>query len=594
MQEVSQAWLDNQQQTIVGESYVEVSIDIADPDAIADASSEANGEEHISDSETLVDRFDKYVKPYATLEQNLWILDGSRQIIPQNNPYRDGYVGNVFCDADGYFTNAIPMITINFTQVHPYLVPGVTITWDTVLGNEFASDFIVTAYNGDNVVAEKTVIDNDTSETIVEMDLINYDKITIAILRWCLPEHRARIQEIFIGIHKTYGKSGLFSYTHTQTADPISSALPKTEISFSIDNRDNAYNPNNPNSLTKYLMERQEVHSRYGYKINDQIEWINGGEFHLSEWDAEQNGIAASFKARDLLEYMNATYYEGIYTPTGVSLYDLAERIMIKADLPLNSDETLKWHIDDSLRNYTTVAPLPIDTLANCLQLIANAAGCTLYQDRNGVLRIEPLNSELVDYAITNRNSYSKSEMTLSKPLQQVNVETYSYFEGESVELYKGVLQLVGTTEITLVYSENAVSPSASITGGTIVSAQYFTGACILNIAAEGEVELVITGTALKESKTDVIIASGSVGETITVSNPLITNRNRAAELGTIAENYYRNRKTLKSSWRADPRLDVLDVVRNANEYGESRVLMTNVGFTYNGAFRGSGEGRVV
>lgn len=594
MQEVSQAWLDNQNQTIVSESYVEVSIDIADPDAIVDASSAANGEEYISDATTLVNNLDKHVIPYATLEQNLWLLDGSRRMIPETDPYEDGYVGNVFCDSDGYFTDLIPLITITFTKVHQNLVPGITITWDAVLGNEFASDFIVTAYNGSSVVAETTITNNETAKTIIEMDIIDYDKITISVLRWSLPEHRARIQEIFLGINKIYGKNSLFSYSHTQTADPISSVLPKAEISFSIDNRDNAYNPNNPNSLTKYLMERQEVRSRYGYKLGNGVEWIDGGKFHLSEWDAEQNGISASFKARDLLEYMSSTYYEGVYEPSGISLYDLAVRILVKADLPLNSDGTLKWHVDESLKDIYTTAPLPIDTLANCLQLIANAAGCTLYQDRQGVLRIEPLVQELADYDITLYNSYSKSEIELSKPLKQVNVETFSYFAGDSVELYKGVLQLSGTTEMMLVYSEKAVQPSISVTGGAVSSVTYYTGACELTIVATGEVEIVVSGTALKESKTDVITPSGRDGETITVSNPLITNRARAAVIGTLTESILKNRRSLKSSWRADPRLDALDIVRNVNEYGENHVLMTNVNYQYNGAFRGSGEGRTV
>ena len=51
---------------------------------------------------------------------------------------------------------------------------------------------------------------------------------------------------------------------------------------------------------------------------------------------------------------------------------------------------------------------------------------------------------------------------------------------------------------------------------------------------------------------------------------------------------------TLSSSWRADPRLDALDIVDNENDYGTSKVLMTEVKYDYNGAFKGSGEGKVI
>jgi hypothetical protein len=34
--------------------------------------------------------------------------------------------------------------------------------------------------------------------------------------------------------------------------------------------------------------------------------------------------------------------------------------------------------------------------------------------------------------------------------------------------------------------------------------------------------------------------------------------------------------------------------VRNENDYGESKVIMTDVTYDYNGAFKGSGEGKVI
>ena len=36
------------------------------------------------------------------------------------------------------------------------------------------------------------------------------------------------------------------------------------------------------------------------------------------------------------------------------------------------------------------------------------------------------------------------------------------------------------------------------------------------------------------------------------------------------------------------------NVVGNENNYNTNRVIMTNVNYEYNGAFRGSGEGRVI
>lgn len=595
MQTVSQAWLDNQRQTLVNESYVEISLDIADPDALADASSEDNGAVYISDTSRVVSEVDKAAVPYCTLEQNIWVLDGSRKHIPSSDYSNNGYIGDILSSEDGTFESKLPTITINFSKVHQNIIPAVTITWGSAY-DEFATDFIVTAYNGDTEVARKEVTGNTSVMTIVDVDIIDYDRITVRILRWCLPNRRARVAEIFVGMTKVYSKSDLFGYSHSQSVDPISTSLPKANISFSVDNTDDSYNPYNERGLSKYLMERQEIKTRYGFKMSDgTVEWIKGGTFYLSEWDAAQSGMTAEFKARDLLEFMSATFYKGIYNPDGTNLYDLAIQLLEYADLPLNDDGSVKWNVDESLKNIYTHAPLPIDSIANNLQLIANAAECVLYQDREGVLRIEPLSDSKTDYGITLFNSYSKSEITLSKPLKEVDVKIYQHFaKSESEELYNGTLTISGTSEITLTYSNMAKNVTATVTGGTLESAEYYSNACILTVTAEGEVTIIVNGERLEESTANTIVSSGTNGETITVDNPLITTRERALAVGAWIEKYLRNRKTLSSSWRADPRVDALDIVENQNEYTTSDVRLTDVTFNYAGAFRGTSEGRVV
>lgn len=530
MQTVSENWKNAHKQTLLNESYVEVSLDIADPDALADASSQDNGAVYISDTSEVVSELDKNIVPYCTLEQNLWVLDGERKAIPDDAIGESGYVGDALSNDQCVFSDKTPTLTINFSRVFDSLIPGVTITWSNAYG-EFADSFVVTAYNGNTVVAEKEVIGNRSVKSLVMVDIINYDRIVIRIKKWCLPYHRARIEEVFVGMNKVYSKSELFNYSHTQSVDPVSTSLPKMEMKFAIDNSDDGYNPFNEQGMSKYLMERQEVRSRYGLKMNDgSVEWIKGGTFYLSEWSAKQNGLQAEFTARDLLEFMSATYKES-HNLSSRTLYDLAERVLMAADLPLNGDGTVKWVIDESLKSITTKAPLPEDTLANCLQLIANAGECVMYQDRGGTLHMEPLKFDITDYKINSFNSYSRSEITLSKPIKQMSVKVYSYS--------------IGTDGV-----ENAT--------------------------------------------TDVTLNVGATGEVITMDNPLITDVVRATSVGTWLATHLGHRMTLDANWRADVRLDALDIVTSENEYHSHQVRMTDVEFKYNGAFRGTGEGKVI
>lgn len=531
MQTVSDRWKNAHRRTILDESFVEVSLGIADPDALAVASPQDNGAIYISDTSKITNGVDKSPTPYCTLEQNLWVLNGERKAIQDSETNDDGFIGDVLCNDVCIFDAKMPTITVNFPKVFDKIIPGITITWSETYG-EFADNFVVIAYNGNNIVAKKEVLDNKSVKSLVAMDINEYNRIVIQVKKWCLPHRRARVEEVFVGLDKVYSKTNLFDYSHKQVVDPVSTSLPKSEIKFSINNVDGEYNPHNPQGLAKYLMERQEITSRYGLRLSDgSIEWIKGGTFYLSEWYAKQNGMTADFSARDLLEFMSAKYYDSITTIAPRSLYNLAYSILTSANLPLNSDGTVKWVIDESLRSIDTNAPLPDDTLANLLQLIANASTCVLYQDRTGTLRIEPLKVDETDYKIDSFNSYSKSEITLSKPIKQINVKVYSYSIGD-----KGV----------------------------------------------------------ESTNAEVVTNVGELGEVITIDNPLITDTERAKALGSWLATHLGHRMTLDSSWRVDVRLDALDIVTNENSYNTNRVRMTEVDFKYSGSFKGTGKGKVI
>ena len=79
MQTVSQAWIAAQQQTLVPESFVEVSLTVGDPDAQAEAAVTSNGELYFSDAAAVTGSAEQSPEKYATLEQNIWSLDGALQ-----------------------------------------------------------------------------------------------------------------------------------------------------------------------------------------------------------------------------------------------------------------------------------------------------------------------------------------------------------------------------------------------------------------------------------------------------------------------------------------------------------------------------------
>jgi len=621
VQSVSAGWKENQQKTLVNESFIEIQLGLTDPEAIESVVPVATDLAPFAHLDQVVSRSIRSITPYATLERNLWVLDGSKKILPTTNFIDTSYVGNMLSNSDCTFPSN-PVVELTFPRVFNSYLPGLIIIWDMAHG-DYAVDFKITVYKEGIKSIEKTITGNNTIRTVVEMDIDEYDKIVVEILKWSSPRRRARIARIHLGLSVTYGKEDLFgTFTHTQEVDPLSAKMPKMSLKFSVNNVDDSYNPYNQAGISKYLMERQEIQVRYGYRTRsdvrwfmledltwgdieeeswerlvlygeERIEWIPGGTFYLSGWDAPQNGLYANFEARDILEFMNGIFMKGVYRPSGISLKALAEEVLLDAGLPEREDGLPPWKLHESLDDIYTVAPLPLVRHSECLQMIANAAECVMYVDREGFLRIEPAPTSMTDYRVDNFNSYKRPEVALTKPLKQVDVSYYSFVvDAEVKEIYKGELSVSGTETIQITYSNPAVEAVATVEGGTLVSATYYTNACELEITASGVVEITIVGKELKTSEAIVTVLAGEQGEMQSVKNKLITSQSRATAVGNWVKEYLTNRRIVSLDWRADPRLDALDKIMVENKFGISPLRVTEFTITYNGAFKGTGRGR--
>ena len=436
MQEVSQAWKEIQKRNFVSESYVEITLNIGDPESQADGIPSSNGEMAFSDVTTLVNGIERIPLPYATLEKNLWRLNGSMMLLPDEGPYENqGYVGDALCNEAGVFDGVLPTITLSFSKVFTALIPGITITWATAY-DEYATKLRITAY-AEGVQTYQSEFENSNMTTVVPADIDHYDQITIEVLEWVRGCRRARTESVVIGIEKTYRKAEIMSYSHESMVDPLSFSLPKSEITFELKNLYGEYNPDNPSGAERYLIERQMITARYGYKIGGTIEWIPAGTFFMSEWESPQNGITATFVARDALEHMSDMY-------TGISegtLLEIATAALNQASLPVLADGSNRWTLDSSLSEITAPSGLDLSeyTIQEVLQLVANAACCVFYQDRCGIIHIEPLHADTSDYEINRFNSYQNSEISLSKQLKAVDINNgmYVYEEGAVGETQK-------------------------------------------------------------------------------------------------------------------------------------------------------------
>lgn len=443
---VSSGWVDANKGTLLPEMFLELTYRATEPGLQQDATASATGEATFSEAESVVEDLNRESERYGTLEHGIFGLDGSCTYF-DGAPNEPGYVSDAVSDASCLFA-ATPKITINLASQHTALIPGVTIMWSKAY-NEWATDFRVTAYNSNTVVAQTTVSDNMSPVSVVWMDLSSYNRITVEIFKWSLPKHRARCIAVFLGIERVYGKEDLLGFEHTQTADLLSASLPKNAITFRLRNDDNRWNPDNPDGVEKYLLEQQEVRLRYGMTVGGATEWIKGGTFWLSEWSTPSNGMEASFTARDAIEFMS-----GIYVgPRSGTLYNIAQSALRQAELSVMDDGSERFVLADVLKNYTTdfTADNTEYTIAQLLQLVAHAGCCVFHQDRDGVVRIEPMSDRYAGLMIEPHISYAHPEYTMNKPLRSVVV---SYGEGQTATVVSGAVGEVQSVENPLIITE--------------------------------------------------------------------------------------------------------------------------------------------
>lgn len=459
MVEVSDKWKEKFNETLVPESFVEITCGITEPGINKKATIVTSSAAPFSTFHNIALSDNASISRYSTGEPNLTVLDGSCGIVPSSPPY--GTTG--FLSAEIFDDSNHPVIRLELPSENKSSVPGVSICWSTAF-NEYATDFSVSAYLGAKKLKTVTVNGNKSIRSDVEVELSGFDAVELEVLKWCLPDRRVRVEQVKIGRYLVFDKTKILSYSHSSARDPISGQLSQESISFSLDNSDRTWDSVNPQGIYKYIYERQPVTVRYGMDVDGKTEWVSGGMFFLSEWSVPANSIEASFQARDAFLYLSSTKYTGRKYGTLYEMcYDALEL--------LEADE-ITFDISDELKDYSTDITSDESTYHNSdiLQLAANAAGMALYQTRDGVIKINRVygadtSNPVLDIPVL--NNYSWPEITFAQNMLNVVTTaggvTYAYPESPSGKGVSQTLSNVMLTKDILAKSRNALTESYGV-----------------------------------------------------------------------------------------------------------------------------------
>lgn len=566
--------------------FLKVKFNIVDPETNPDLSS--NSEEIFSDLDNIKETTIPQSKNYATLEKNFWLLNDSQPIYGSEE-LEQTYVSSYMSDKNCLFSDKA---CITLTSSVYLTTLGLTMVFDSIDKN-YAKKLKVKAYRDSTMIMDKDYTLSSYSDRLIFADneeLVRWNKIEIYFIESSLPYRRIRVNQLLFGIMETYTDENLISAESKEKTIMINSELPTHTFKFTIDNMNKLFNPDNPQGWYRYILQQQPISYEWGYQLDDgTIKWILGGKMLLTG-SVEVGENQVSFSTTSLINYLTKVYKKGVYNSSGRSLYDLAVDVL--EDSNIDSSQYNLW---SGLKSIKTDAPLPKLEARQLLQIIATTGNCILFTNRENVINIQPfnyvLNPDGMSYDFITSNPVVKVQSELHNTIIYIN--HYSKEDNVS-ELFKNEsLEITGTKTIEIEY-DLATDISATITGGTIVNANYYGRYAILKITNTGEdtISLKVSGKKINNSQTIDSKQFNDDGENIEYKNDLITQMvesSKETKLKDFIGNWYNNRNIYSFENRGDIVKDTREIIPIETDFSNSLIgYLVENNINYDGAWSGN------
>lgn len=344
---------------------------------------------------------------YATFEKNLWALDGTFSIVPDNPGDSLGWWSKVL-------SNQVQMnyATLEFSFSSPVSSIGWSLYFDDKLG-EYPPTVSVTCYGADGEQSFYGTFDISSPTAYIAQPVENYTRIIIRLIKERTGySRRFRLLEIDFGLTEVWDANKVGSVTMVAGCDPAARTFPARECTFTMDNSKKVFDLLDPKSIYTYLQD--------GQTINTHV--IVGGEkvFMGDFWFEDVSISSAS-----------------VLTPT-ITSYDIVMRL--EKQICATGDDSLvplstavTWALGETAATVAYgegVASRTVrksiqekTTKREALRLFAQAARCTIYTDRYGVIQIrEPVIGDVVG-ELTADELHSWAGVSVSAKVDRVELD---------------------------------------------------------------------------------------------------------------------------------------------------------------------------
>lgn len=371
MYSVSRAYKEAMNAQIRNHGYMTISIGVVNQEA--QGSSKFVGDYAYWSNKTLPFTNKEVTNYYATMENNFFKADGSMYFMPENDELAQ------FTIRQGLTTaNYGDSVKVTFDNV--YNIKGLTINF----GIAYPTRFLVKTDNNE------FEFENYGQEFVTTENLGETSSVIIKPISMVGGQQRFRINKILMGVGINFSNDDIINASHEEFVNAVTQEIPYVNFYVNVSDENNVFNVDNENSFINYLQTGQTIEYSVGLELdNGEVEFIPMGVLFLDDWKSSKGKMY--FSAKDRFTDMDDTYSDGNYIHER-SLYTDAVAVLTSAGL--QADE---YQLDECLKDVIITNPLPEVSHAECLQLIANAGRCKLYQNRKGLICIQANFATVID-----------------------------------------------------------------------------------------------------------------------------------------------------------------------------------------------------
>ena len=501
---------------IRAEGYIDI-IMYAQDAKVNIANISSNSVNTYSNIETLKDIKSYTNTTIATLEENMWLLNG-RFPNPTPGVRYNGYISNEVSDEEGNFTTN-PKIDIELATISE--IESFSLILNSAVPSGYPKQIKCTFYNGETVLTDVTqdLTTVDTLPNIIfDVNQENVTKVTVEFIGTRRGKRRIRLSNLMFGRVINLDQNQVISTDYTDKCSYVPDSIPSRIFSFTMNNYNQIYNIDNPENGYINLDRNTVVLIRNGYNIfghdEENQRMDNPDKFQQIEWDdwkelrllnITTSDDTCTFECGSVLDMMEDTYTNETFI-NNRSVESITDTLMQFEGLP---DNTIIFSNDDDGKSYgaytiNTVLPeLPVREL---IQLLAFSVGATLLIQDDGTIKFANLKLNDLN-SFTNHHEFSYKDFASVPAAEQLenttNISLPKYNSTTENDVTEIVRTTVAQNQVEITYSECV--PVSALPENKVVPISMFCKRANLNVSvseAEPQIEVTIMGHKISTVET--------------------------------------------------------------------------------------------